>query len=134
MEEGRGHGAGHFGLRLHHACAHLLLKCDRHGAALLCLCLRNLLVCIRLVNLQFGADVLADVHIGNIDGEDLVRGARIETARQDVLRDVIRVFEHVLMSRGGPDGADHAFANPRDDGLFPGAPDQAIEIRADGDA
>jgi hypothetical protein len=59
-------------LGLDHTRAHLLFVRYRHGAALFRLRLRDLLIRVRLVNLQFGADVLADVQVRDVDRENLV--------------------------------------------------------------
>jgi len=44
--------------------------------------LRNALVGLRLFGLQFRADVIADIHVGDIDREDFKRGVAIETFGQ----------------------------------------------------
>src|SRR5688500_2582901 len=51
LAERLSHRPRHFRLRLDDPCPHLLLERDRHRAALFCLCLRDLLVRVRLVDL-----------------------------------------------------------------------------------
>jgi hypothetical protein len=70
-------------------CSHPLLSGDRHGSTFLYLGLRNMLVGFRLVDLESRPDVPADVHVGDIDGQDLICGAGIEALGQDCFRDVI---------------------------------------------
>jgi len=76
---------------------HLLLGRDGHRPALLGLGLGDLLVRVRLVDLELGADVLAHVDVSDVDGEDLEGRPRVQAAAQDVLGDVIRVLEHGLV-------------------------------------
>src|SRR3972149_5105973 len=90
----------HLGLGLHDARPHLLLEGHRHGPPLLGLGLGDLLVRVGLVDLELCADVLAHVHVGDVDGQDLVGGSRIQPRGQDMLGDVIRVLQHVLVARG----------------------------------
>jgi hypothetical protein len=103
----RATAARHFGLGLDDARPHLLLRGDGHRAALLRFRLRDLFVRIRLGNLQLRADVLADIYIRDVDGEDLVRRSGIESFRQHMLGNVIGVLEHVLVRlRAGMSSAD----------------------------
>jgi hypothetical protein len=39
----------------------------------------NALICIGLLCLQLRADVIADVHVGNVDRENFKRGVTVET-------------------------------------------------------
>ena len=83
---------------------------------------------------KFGADVLAHVHVGDVDGEDFERGVAVERLVQNGLGNAVGVFQHVLVAVGRTDGGDDAFADARDDGFLGGAADEAIEIGAHGDA
>ena len=51
-----------------------------------------------LVGLQPGADVLADVDIGDVDRHDLKRRLRVETAFEHGLGNHVRVFHHDQMA------------------------------------
>ena len=86
------------------------------------------------IGVQFGADVLAHVHVGNVDGQDLERGAAVQSLRQHCLRNRVRVLEHGLVRVRGTDGADDTLADPGQDRLLTGATHQALDVGADGDA
>ena len=56
------------------SCALAFISCSMahsHGPALFCLGLSDVLVGIGLVDLQLSTDVLSDVDVGNINGQDL---------------------------------------------------------------
>jgi hypothetical protein len=57
----------------------LLLGRHCHGPSFLCLRLGDALVGLRLVRLQAGAGVLADVHVDDADGQDFERCASAES-------------------------------------------------------
>ena len=113
---------------------HFLLDGDGGGAAHFRLRLGDALVGIGLFGLQFGADVFAHVHVGDVDGENLKRGAAIEAFGQNGLGNAVGIFQHFFVGGGRADGADDAFADARDDRFLGGAADEAIEIRAHRDA
>ena len=84
-----GHGVRHLGLGLDHLGAHFLhggdhflLVRDGHGAAFLRLGLGDAAVGLGLVHLQLRAHVAAHVHVGDVDGQDLKRGARVQPLAQ----------------------------------------------------
>ena len=68
---------GHFGL-------HFLLAGDRFGPPLLGLGPGHARVGFGLVGLQAGADVLADVDVGDVDRDDLERRLGVEAAVEQV--------------------------------------------------
>lgn len=68
--------------------------------------------------LELGTDVVADVDVGDVDGEDLEGGAGVEALGHDGLGDVVGVLEHRLVRLGRADGGDDALADAGDDGLF----------------
>ena len=129
-----GFGLDDFRLHFLRARLHLRLERDGGGAADLGVSLRHALVGLGLVELQTGADVLADIHVGDVNGENLERGARVEALFERGLADALRVFQNVLVGVGGTDGGDDAFADARDDGFLGRASDEPVEVRADGDA
>ncbi|KKL59908.1 hypothetical protein LCGC14_2210630, partial [marine sediment metagenome] len=61
--------------RLSDQCDHLRLAGHGHGPALLGLGLEAPLVRLGLVGLELGADVLPDVHVGDVDGRYLEGGS-----------------------------------------------------------
>ena len=79
-----------------------------------------------------GADVFADVHVRNVDGEDFEGGADIQTTLKHNLGDGIRALEHELVGIGGTDGGHDALTDPGDDGLLFGTTDKAVEVGAHG--
>src|SRR6185369_5271300 len=105
-----------------------------HCAALFGFGLEALLVGLGLGGLELGADVLADVDVGDIDGENLEGAAGVKAFGHDGLGDVVGVLQHGLVGLGRADGGDDALADAGDDGLFGGAADKAGEVGADGDA
>jgi hypothetical protein len=103
FDEGVGQASGHLGLGLDHAGAHLgdaglhfLFDGHGGGAADFCMGLGDEFVGLRLFGLEFGADVLADVHIGDVDREDFEGGIGIESLVENVFGDAMGVFEHSL--------------------------------------
>jgi hypothetical protein len=52
---------------------------------------------LRLVRLQPGANILADVDVGDVDRDDLERGLRIQFAGQHGLGNHVGVFQHLGM-------------------------------------
>ena len=129
LAEGFGHRSRNLGFGFDDPSPHLLLGRHGHRTALLGPRLRNLLVRICLRDLELGADVLPDVHVGDVNRQNLVCRAGVKSLGEHVLRNVIRVLEDVLVRLRGSDGAHHPLADARDDGLLAGAPDQAIEVR-----
>ena len=87
-----------------------------------------------LIGLQPGADVVADVDIGDIDRHDFERRLRIELAGQHRLGNPVRVFEHDLVRFGRADRADDPFADAGDDRFLGGPADELIEVGPHGDA
>ena len=138
--EGFGHGQGHFGFGHDDLGAgflglgfHLLLGGHSHGAALLGLGLGDVLVGVGLVHLELGADVLAHVDVGDVDGEDFEGGAAVEALGEDEFGDAVGVLEHLLVAGGAADGGDDAFAHAGEDGLLAGAADELLDVGAHGD-
>ena len=84
--------------------------------------------------MQIGADVVADVDLGDIDRQDFECRARVETFFQDSLGDRVGVFEHQLIRIGRADGVDDPFADAGDNRFLGRTADEPIEIRSDGDA
>ena len=136
-----GDGARHLCLGLDHAGAHalhfslvFLLLRNGHGAAFFRLGLRDALVGLRLVDLELCADVAANVHVRDVDGKDLERGAGVKALVEHRLGDQIRVFKNVLMGLGGTDRGNDAFTDTGDDGLLARTADETVDVRADGHA
>jgi hypothetical protein len=86
------------GLHLLDAGLHLLLQRHRGGTPDFRLSLRHVLVRLGLRDLQLGADVLTDVDVGDVDGEDLERGTHVETAGKHGLRNAVWQLEHRLVA------------------------------------
>ena len=105
-----------------------------HGAAFFGLRLGDAAVGFSLVGLQLRADVAAYVDVGNINGEDLVRGALVQALFQHGLGNGVGVLQHGLVSDGGTDGGDDALADAGDDGFLAGAAHQALDVGAHGHA
>ena len=85
-----------------------------------------------LKGLQVGADVVADVDIGDIDRQDFIGRAGVEAFLEHSLRDRVGLFEDLEVGLGRADGVDDPFADPGDDGLVGGTADQSVEVGADG--
>ena len=119
----------HLGLHLLCVRLHLLLTRDRHCTALLRLCLRDALVCLRLIGLKLRADVASDIDIRNVDGENLEGCSGIEPLTEYGLRDIIGVRKHILMILRGTDCRDNALTDTRNDRRLSCAADEAIDIR-----
>ena len=67
--------------------AHLLLGRHRERASPLGSSLRDLFVRFGLLGHQLGADVGADIDVGDVDREDVERRAAVQAAREHVLGD-----------------------------------------------
>ena len=109
---------------------HLLLLGHGEGAALLGLGAGDARVGFGLEGLQVGADVVADVDIGDVDRQDLVGRAGVEPLFEHALGDRVRFLEHLQVGLGRADRIDDAFADAGDDGLVGGTADQAVEVGA----
>ena len=96
--------------------------------------LGDLLVRLGLLRLQLGADVRADVDVGDVDREDLEGRARVESLREHVLRDDVGALQDVGVGLRRADRADDALADARQDRLLARAADQALDVRANRDA
>ena len=72
-------GFYHFGAHLLGFGTHLLFHCHSCGSAHLGFRLGDALVCLGLFGLQFSADVVADIHISDVDGQDLECRIAVET-------------------------------------------------------
>ena len=101
---------------------------DGHGTALLGLCLGNPPVSLGLIHLQLRAHIAAHIHVCDIDGQDLERGAGVQALVQHGPADQVGVLQHVLVALGGADGGDDALADAGDDGLLAGAAHQAVDV------
>ena len=108
----------------------LLLHRHRECPPLLGLGLGDALVGFRLVGLQLGADVLADVHVGDVDREDLEGGAGVEPLGEDGLGDEIGIFQHLFVGFGRADGADDPLADAGEDRLLARAAHQPVDVGA----
>lgn len=91
----------------------LLLMRYCHGAFLLRFGLCDVLVCIGLVNLKFGADVLPYVDIRYVDGENLECRSRIQAFFEHYAGDVIGIFEYDRMRFGGAYRRDDSLSTRR---------------------
>ena len=74
----------------------------------------------------------ADIHVGDIDREDLESRSGVEAFLQHQSRNRIGIFEHFLVRAGRADRGDDALPDPGEDGLLPCAADQLPDIRAHG--
>jgi hypothetical protein len=99
---------------------------DREAAAeaIAAVSLEAALVRLGLIGLQFRADIVADIHIGNVDREDLEGRAGVEALFENLLGDSVRVFQHLFVRVGRADGGDDAFADAGDDGFLGRAADE----------
>src|SRR5690606_25266558 len=113
---------------------HLLLLGDGEGAALLGLGLGPLLVRVGLVGLELGADVLADVDVGDIDREDLEGGAGVEALLRRGRGGLAGVPGHVLGGRRRAGGGGDARADAGDEGLLGASAAGVGGVGPDGDA
>lgn len=127
-----GLGFDDLGAHLLGAGGHFLFGGHGGGATDFGFGLGDVLVGFGLTFLEGGTDVLSDIDVGDIDGEDFEGGVGVETFFQHPLGDVVGIFQHILVTLGGADGGDDAFVDPCDDGLFGGAPHEAIKIGAHG--
>ncbi len=112
---------------------HLLLHRDGEGPALLGLGAGDPGIGLGLQRLEVGADVVAHVDVGDVDREDLVGRAGVESLLQHALGDRVGLFEDLVVRVGRADRVDDPLADPRDDRLVGGAADQAVDVRPDGD-
>ena len=85
MASGTGFGFDHAGAHFGHARHHFLFRGHGGGAADFGLGLGNEFVGFGLLGLEFGADVFAHVHVGDVDGENFERRVGIEALSRTVL-------------------------------------------------
>ena len=116
------------------AGAHLLLGGDGGGAADFGPRLRHALVGFGLLGLEFGADVVAHVDVGDVDGKDFKGGVAVETLGQHVLGDAVGIFEHLFIGIRRADGAHDPLAHAGDDGFLGRAAHEPVEMGANRDA
>ncbi len=83
-------------------------------------------------HLQLRADVLTDVHVGDVDRNDFERGARIQTFCEHGFTDAIRIFQHLFMIERRADRGNNAFTDARHDSRFARAADVTVEIASHG--
>ncbi len=140
VAEGLGDGEGDFGFGFDDAGAHFLgagshflFEGDSCGAANFGVGLSDFFVGFGLFGLEFGTDVVADIDVGDVDGEDFEGGASIDAFAEDEFGDGVWVFEDVFVGVGGADAGDDAFADAGDDSFLGGTADEAFEVGADGD-
>ena len=113
---------------------HFLFAGDGQGTALFGFGARHPHVRFGLIGLEFRADVDAHVYVGDVDGKDLKGRAGVQPFLQHGLADLVGIFQHFLVRARRADGADDAFADPRDDRLFSRPADQAFDAGAHGHA
>src|SRR4029453_13256650 len=89
-----------FSSHLLRLCSHLLLNRHGGGATHLGFRLCNALVGLGLLGLQFRADVIADIHIGDIDRENFERRVAIETFGQHCLRNAVGILRPFFIGMG----------------------------------
>ena len=136
-----GNRAGDFRLGEHHGGAvggdvsdvFLLLR-DGHRAALLGLGLEAALVGFGAIRGELCAEVLADVDVGDVNGENLESRVRIESLAQDGFGDRVGVFQDVFVIDCRADRVDDSFADAGDDGFLGGSADEALDVGSHGDA
>ena len=87
-----------------------------------------LLVGFGLVGLQARADVLADHHVGDVNGQDLKRRPGVQALREHRLGDRVGLFHHFQMRRGRADGGDDALADARQHRLLARAADELLDV------
>lgn len=133
-ERDLGFGFNDAGAHFLGAGSHFLLEGDGGGAAYFGVGLGDFFVGFGLFGLKFGTDVVTDIDVGDVDGENLEGGAGIDAFAENEFGDGVGVFEHVFVAIGGADTGDDAFADTGDDGFFGGTADEALEVGADGDA
>ena len=85
-----------------------------------------------LDGLEVGADVVADVDVGDVDREDLEGRAGVEPLLQHALGDRVGLLEHLLVRVGRADRVDDALADAGDDRLVGGPADQPVDVGPDG--
>jgi hypothetical protein len=134
--EGEGYGGagqGNASTALDGTGLHFLLGGDGGGAANFSMGLGDTRISVCLAGLEACGDVIDDVDIGDIDGEDFVAGAAVEAFVEEVCGDEIRFLEDFAVAGGATDGRDDTLADAGDDGVFAGATDEAFEAGTDGD-
>ena len=94
--------------------------------------LRDEFVRFGLFRLQSRADVLAHVHVGDVDGEDFKGGVAVERLAEDRFGNAVGMFEHVLITAGRSDGGHDAFADAGDDRFLSRAANETFQMRAHG--
>ena len=121
-------GGDHLGALVLRLRLELLLDRHREGPPLLRLGLGDALVRLGLVRLQLGADVLADVHVGDVDRQDLERRAGVESLGEHRLGDQVGILQHLLVRLGRADGAHDPLAHAGQDRLLARAADQPVDV------
>ena len=136
-----GHCEGYFGFGFDDAGAHFLnagghflFECNGHCSAFFGARLCDVFVGFGLVCLEFCTDVVAHIHVGDVDGEDFVGGARVEALVEYGFGNHVGIFEYVFVGFCGADGGDNAFAHAGHDGFFTCTADQAFYVGANCDA
>src|SRR6185437_14710880 len=109
---------------------HLLLRRRRLRQADFGLGLRHARVGLGLVDLQPGADVLADFDIGDVDRDDLEGRVGVEPAGQHRLGNAVGIAHHDHVALGRTDRGYDAFADAGDDRFFRGPAYQLLQVGA----
>ena len=128
-----GFGFDELGLHLHDFRLHFLFGGECHGAAFFGLGLSNLLVGFGTVGFEDGTDVLAHIHVSDVDGENFECCTSVKAGGEHLLGNHVRVFENFLVAHCRTDGRDDAFANAGDDSFFAGTADELLDAGAHGD-
>src|SRR6266566_6117996 len=122
-------GLDHFGSHFLGFRAHFLLDGYRRSAAHLGFRLRDALVCFGLFGLQFRTDIVADIHIGDVDGKNFKRCIAVQAFSQNGLGNAVGILQHFLVGMRRTDRAHDAFAHAGDNRFFSCATDESIEMR-----
>ena len=64
----------------------------------------------------------------NVNGQNFICRARIQSLFQHRFGNPVRIFQHLLVGVRRTDGRDDALAHPRDDGLLAGPTHQPVDI------